>query len=114
VGKFFFTIMAAFSQLEREQTAERTSDAMQRLQGEGRCMSKRLPYGYKVDNGDPTRMVPCEAEQDTIQRIVMFKGCGYSLRKIGAALAEDGLSPRGSKRWHPSVISGILARAKEK
>ena len=47
MGRFFFTQLAAFAELEREQIRARTSAAMRSYQAEGRRMTRadRCPYG---------------------------------------------------------------------
>lgn len=107
-GRFFFTIMAAMAQLEREQAAERTSDAMRRHQAAGRRMSARPPWGTMIDPGDPTRLVTCEEEVRAAERIRELRGAGLSLRAIARKLEEEGFERRGKRGWHHTLVGRIL------
>jgi len=118
IGRCFFTILAALDQLERERIAERTSDAMLRLQADGRRMSKQPPYGWMIDPDSPrdadsgrrTGLIANPREQAVIPRIVELHGRGMSLRAIGRQLAREGISCRGNG-FHHSRIKAILLRA---
>jgi DNA invertase Pin-like site-specific DNA recombinase len=114
VGRCFFTIMAAIATLEREQTAERTRDAMLSMQANGRRMSDSLPYGFEDDpetppngSGRPTGMKPDEQEQAVIERMVALRNEGLGYRAIGRKLTKEGHKCRG-RSWHHGTISRIL------
>lgn len=109
-GRFFYTIMAAMAQLEREQAAERTSDAMRRHQAAGRRMSAEPPWGTMIDPADPARLVVCEDEVRAAERIRELHGAGLSLRAIGRAMEEEGFERRGKRHWHHTLVARILAR----
>ena len=65
-GRLMFTMLSAFNQLEREQTAEKVSDNLQRLSRDG-LLGKKAPYGYRwVGKKQPFEPVP--AQQAVIQR----------------------------------------------
>ena len=52
-GRLMFTMLSAFNTLEREQTAEKVSDNMQRLSKDG-LLGKKACYGYRwVKKGAP-------------------------------------------------------------
>ena len=52
MGRCVFSILAAVAELERTQIAQRTSDAMQRHQANGRRMSRFAPVGKAIgENG---------------------------------------------------------------
>lgn len=113
LGRFTFTLMAALAQLEREQTAERTSDAMLRRQASGQRMSSEAPYGWKVDPTDPARLVEDIDEQDVIAIILQWKAEGDSARTVAANLNATKTPCRGSK-WHHETVKRIVARATAK
>ena len=45
-GKMVFRMLAVLAEFERDQLAERTRAAMQHLRGQGRRISRHLPYGF--------------------------------------------------------------------
>lgn len=107
MGRFMFNIVAAMAQLEREQVGERTSDAMQQHQANGRVMSKQLPYGMMLDPVDNSKMVPCHREQVALEYMKGWREDGMSYRAIAAMLEDIAIKPRGDK-WHPGSIRRIL------
>jgi len=113
-GRFFFTVMAGLAQLEREQLAERTSDAMRRHQATGRRMSRpdRCPYGYEVHDQDDSVIVPAVEEQHVIKLIKTARDDGMSLRSIAAHLDDLGYRRREGQPWAkaPALIRKILIR----
>ena len=55
MGRFFFTQLAAFAELEREQIRERTSAAMRSYQADGRRMTRRTAARSASRPTRPTR-----------------------------------------------------------
>lgn len=118
VGRCFYAILAAITQLEREQTAERTKEAMLHQQANGRRVSDRLPFGLMEDeasdvhphNGRSSWMVPCSEEQAIIARMVELRGRKFGYRAIGRRLVKENLLCRGGA-WHHGTIKSILSRA---
>lgn len=110
MGRFVYTLMAALAQLQREQTSDRTSKAMQHHQKNGRRMSERLPYGYRPHPDDPAHMVPDDDEQRIIERICNLYSAGHRLREIGRILEETGDTCRNGGPWYHTTIRRILIR----
>lgn len=117
VGRLLLTILAAVAEMEREQIAERTADAMRYYQSQGRRMSSKLPYGWMPDPDDPARMVKSPREQIVIERIRQLRAEGKGLREIGRCLDEEGHRPRTYRRpdgtryggkWHHQTIKSVL------
>jgi DNA invertase Pin-like site-specific DNA recombinase len=111
MGRFIFTLFSALAQLEREQIAERTSNAMLRHQSKGRRMTRpdRCPYGWRPDDRDPARLVEDAAEQAAIDRIRQERLQGRGLREIARQLDGAGISCRGG-HWSHSTVRAILRR----
>ena len=112
-GRFFFTVLAALAQLEREQTAERTSEAMISHQARGRRMgrSDRVPYGWHTVDSDPEKIEPDSFEQGVIARIKRLNTQGMPNRAICRTL--DNLAiPRRSGTWagQHGLVASILKR----
>jgi DNA invertase Pin-like site-specific DNA recombinase len=136
IGAFYFTITAAFAQLEREKISIRTSDAMRRHQASGpRKTSKgKLAYGWRIDPNDPARTIPDDYELNIIKLIMDLRTAGIeeetgdevrglSLREIARDLTVYGYIPRQitkvidgkeittAGKWHFGTIRSIIHRA---
>jgi site-specific DNA recombinase len=112
MGKFFFVIVAAFAELEREQIAERTSLAMLQHQDNGRRMTRltHCPFGFRADPEDPTRLVENQDEQRAVVLILERHKKGWGLREIARSLDEDGVPCRGD-HWSHVTVGSVLKRA---
>lgn len=117
IGFFFFTLMAALAQMEREQIAERTKHALDHKRRNGEKTGGSVPFGYDVaaagSNGDEVRrLVSNGRAQRTIALIKRLRQDGTSLRGIAHELQRRGIrTKRGNARWHPQVLKAILSRA---
>ena len=107
MGKFVFTLLAALAELERQQIAERTSEAMLRHQASGRRMSSQTPFGWICDPDNPARLIEDKQEQQAITAILQFHQQGYKLRRITRELTKAGFTPRQAI-WHHKTIGGII------
>lgn len=108
-GRCFFTILAAFAQLYREQIAVRTSAAMLKHQAAGRRMSDRAPYGWKKDPANSAFLVTDPHEQNIIEWIRDKAAQGKPQRQIARALDSQQITCRGHL-WHHTQIDRILKR----
>jgi len=125
--------------VERIDNARRTSLRMRDHQADGRRMSGRIPYGWKIDENSPlsqreqkpkadgtvsepmpTRMVRDEAEQAILQRVVHeHTVLGLSLHRIAQRLnAEAEQDPakacRGGLYYKMSIKRWIERELKQK
>jgi site-specific DNA recombinase len=110
MGRFFFTMVAAIAEMEREWISERTSDAMLSHQANGRRMSARPPYGWKPDSVKPALLVMDKAEQEAIELMRACLAEGMNNKAIALLLAEKGFKPRTGERWDLTTLRRILAR----
>ena len=112
MGKFFFVIVAAFAELEREQIAERTSLAMLQHQTHGRRMTRasHCPFGFRPDPDDETRLVENPDEQRAILVIRDRHRKGLGLREIARSMDADGVPCRGGQ-WSHVTVGSVLKRA---
>ncbi len=94
MGRFFFTVMAAIAQLERETISERTRDAMVYYQSQGRIMGSIVPYGFKRDPENRKLMIPYEKEVENIAVMQQLRAEGLSYRDITKRLWLDGVHGR--------------------
>lgn len=115
-GRFSLHILAAVAELEREMTAERTSEMMRYYQTQGYRMSSRCPYGWEPDlegptndKGNPSKMKPNKIERRAIELMKELAGEGKSHRAIARLLPTHGFHSR-SGDWDHRTIRRILAR----
>ena len=114
IGRFFFTIVAAFAALEREQISERTIDAMWRHQYQGgRRMTHpdKIPFGWRADPRDSKRIVMDDDEQELLVLIKRLADDGLSPRKI-CKILDDHKIPRRGKSWAKGymVVDRLIKR----
>lgn len=123
-GKFVLTILAAISELERGQVAERTRIALEQIAIEGRARSRWLPFGYRTKAnprsieavaGDRSRLLPYEPEQRILRRMMELRRQGKGPRRIARVLNEAGLKhPRTGRIWSFNLVQGILRSAERR
>ena len=106
-GRFIFHIFAALEEFQREQIAERTSDAMHQYIASGRKMMSNAVYGYRFE-GD--KMVEDEYEQAVIRRVRELRDMGLSYNRIIEQLNIEGYKPR-KKKFHYPLIWSIVNQA---
>ena len=82
-GKFFFTIISALAQMERDLIAERTRDALNYKRQKGEWAG-RVPFGFRIENN---RLVEDSDQIKVIQRVKRLRRSGMSLREISRALS---------------------------
>ena len=109
MGKFFFTILAGVSELERGVIAERTKAALAHKRMRNEWIGGEVPYGYDLITGGI--LIKNETEQKVIRFIRHLHKNGYSLRGICRELQKSGYQTiRGNLSCHPATSTGILNR----
>lgn len=104
IGRFFFTLLSALGQMERELIGERTKMALNHLKENGRVYAT-IPYGKKRE-GDILVDAPEELE-NIFQIDELFKEVGnYS--KIAKIMNIRGRKPRSGGYWYPQQIKNIV------
>lgn len=91
-GELMATILASFSQFERRMISIRTKDALSELKASG----KKL--------GGSKRLVSPEA-LDLIVALSESRNYSSIARELDARALP---TPRGAKRWSPSVVSSVI------
>ena len=110
-GRLMLNMKLSFAQYVRESNALRTSKAMLHHQKNGRRMSHHTPYGWKLDEFDPSLIIEDAAEQTRIELICCLRDRGAGLREICRMLEARGVRPRTGRRWRHTTICRILHRA---
>lgn len=91
-GEMMANVLATFSQFERRLIGQRTKEAMAAKKAAG------------VHVGRPRTM-----PDEIVARIVAERASGRTLQAICDGLMADEIAtPRGGRRWYPSVVRGVL------
>lgn len=107
-GRMVVNLLGMIAQWERETIAERTQVALDVKRRNGEKLGGRVPYGYRSKKGV---LVPHDPEQAVVRGIVKARQEGRGYQDIALALDEQGVKPRGAKRWYTSQVRSICLRA---
>ena len=107
MGRFFLTIMAGAAEMERNLIRERTAAAMAHKAARREYTGGQVPYGWNLD-ADGVHITPNPAEQAIIGAARTLREQGLSLRKVGGALAAEGMLPRSGGHWHAKTVQDLL------
>ncbi|ESY01568.1 resolvase [Mesorhizobium sp. LNJC399B00] len=100
ISKLVFTILSAVAENERDRIRERIRDVKRSMASRGLYNGGKKPFGFDVvGEAKDKRLVPNEAEQATLAKMVAMRNDGASFNKIGAAVGMD-----------MKTVSRILAR----
>lgn len=107
LGRFFLNILSSLSQMERELTAERVTDALNHKIRNGQRVGS-VPYGYDLAPDGKT-LVENPTEMAGVALILDRRSKGWGYRKICRELTAQGFKAKGGSRvWsHPKIISII-------
>ena len=106
LSKLFFTIASAFAEAERDRIRERVSQSKADARKRGMFLGGRRPFGW--EKGELGELVPVEAEQAAIGKIVAMRKRKMPLRAISAAITKGGVSIS-----HEGVSKVLKAQAAE-
>ena len=106
-GRAMAQMSAVFGELERSLIAQRTADALGELRATGRVYGS-IPYGF-VDQD--SCLVPEEAEQCVLRRIVELRAAGKSYAAIASDLNRDCVLAKRGGRWHSMTVRSVLRTA---
>lgn len=114
-GRLVLNVLVSVSQWEREAIGERTSVALQHLRRKGVKMG-RAPYGWRygeqTDADGHRVMMPVEAEQAAIARIMRMVQAGDTYAVIAAALNASGITTQRGSRWTKQAIGRVVKQAR--
>lgn len=82
MGKFFFTLMSAVAQMERDLIAERTKDALTLKKSKGEWMGQ-VPFGFRVEDN---HLIEDPDQIKVIQKAKRMRNRGKTIRVIAQAL----------------------------
>ena len=116
-GRLVVTVLAALSEMEREQIGERTRFALDSIARAGRGRGRFIRLGYRSEAypdrtewlaGDHSQLVEHAEEQTFLAEIQRLRGLGQGERTIAAALNRMGQNPRSGRAWTRSGVGSIL------
>ncbi len=105
LGRFFFTMLAALAEMERQVIAERTKDALSQKKSRGEKLGGQAPYGYREVDG---KLEEDPVEQRIIARVNELRAAGYSYRKIADTLTTEGIQTRKGTPFRETQIIRML------
>lgn len=102
-------MMGVFAGLERRMLVKRMRDGRKAKAARGGHAVGRPAYGWRAEGSE---LVPVDAEQMILRRILRLHKAGNSTRAIAAALnADPAVGPtKAGAEWSSQVVSRILAR----
>lgn len=111
IGRFFLTMAAGFSEMERALIGERTATALQHKKASGVRLGG-VPFGFTADTpGEPLR--PNREEMATVRLILHLrrqKNSESSFRRIAASLNEGAYPTRTGAAWQAEIVRKIVSR----
>ena len=107
IGKFFFTLLSALAEMERQLIRERILTAFSHKRERGEPLNGNPEYGYEIIGN---RVAPSLGEQKIIRRIRSLRSRGHTLDAIGTVLAREGKLNRKNKPFARTQIYNILKR----
>jgi site-specific DNA recombinase len=105
MGRFFFTLLSALAEMERNLISERTRDVMQSKRLRGEACNANPPYGSRIVNN---RLVPHSGELAVIKRIHDLSSDGHTIWGIIDTLTQEGIFNRKNKPFGKTQIHNIL------
>lgn len=113
MGRTVMYILAAFAQLERENTSERVTDSMQTLGAAGKWTGGKLPSGMtsvrrKIDGKEHSYLI---VDNETINRVKLLYELilkGYTITKVERHCRDNAIRSQSGKFLNTSQIYNIL------
>lgn len=108
-------IVDLFAGYERDMIRARTTAALRAKRGRGEKTGGDVPFGYRVacvtivDGRKRKTLVADAGEQAAILRARELRAQGLGFRRIGEALARDGIRGRGCSRLSPMTVRRICS-----
>ena len=106
-GRMVFRMLAVLSEFERDQIAERTTNALAHKKAQGQVYSA-LPLGYADQDG---KLVPIDEELRVVAEIKAMRNNGKTLRDIADDLNGRGIVGKRGGKYHASTIKAVLANS---
>jgi len=106
-GRMIINMMGVISQWEREQTAERTVEALSYKRNNGKVYGP-IPFGYDR-NGD--NLVENAYEQELIAWMLERREDSWGWKRIANGLNSKDIPSKQGGKWHANTVRGVVTRA---
>lgn len=121
IGEAMMGLLAIFARMERRNISDRTSSAMLGMQGSGRLVGGKPPYGWKkgeafairLANGSEAvryMLVEDDDEQRVLKMIRQMLAEGLPLNAVAERLNGMGEGTRAGGDWHATSVLRIRDR----
>lgn len=111
-GRFTLTVLAGLSQMEREQTSERTKEALAHLRRQGKRTSGKAPFGYRFEDG---LEVEEAGEQTVLRTILELRAQGLGARRLAGELARRNVcNPRTGRSFSAGTVAAVVRTAERR
>lgn len=108
-GKMVFRMLATLAEFERDQIAERTTNALAHKKANSERVGT-VPYGYDLAT-DGIALTRNAAELEAVGIMRDLRSSGLSYRRIAAELEARHIpTKKGSPRWTHTAVKSILDR----
>lgn len=108
-GKMVFRMLATLAEFERDQIAERTTNALAHKKANSERVGT-VPFGYDLGD-DGIKLSTNAAEQEAIELMTELRESGLSYRRIASELeARQIRTKKGSSTWTHTAVKSILER----
>ena len=108
-GKMVFRMLATLAEFERDQIAERTTNALAHKKANNERIGT-VPFGYDLA-ADGIELTPNAAELEAVKLMNDLRSDGLSYRRIAAELeARNILTKTGNSTWTHTAVKSILDR----
>lgn len=108
-GKMIFRLMSVLNEFERDQIAERTSNALAHKKSKGELVGS-VPFGYTLA-ADGITLEENPSQQEALALIAKLRAKGLSLRQIAQELSQLGVpTAKGNSKWTHTAVNRIVAR----
>jgi DNA invertase Pin-like site-specific DNA recombinase len=108
-GRAMAQIGAVFAELERALIAERTTETLAEMRAAGRVYN-HAPFGW---NAEGDFLVPNQAEQATLARLVQLRQQGLGYHKVADLLNQEGHQTKKGGPWQAMTVRNLFLRATE-
>jgi len=108
-GKMIFRLMSVLNEFERDQIAERTSNALAHKKSKGELVGS-VPFGYTLA-ADGITLEENASQQEALVLISKLRAKGLSLRQIAQELEALGVpTAKGNSKWTHTAVNRIVSR----
>lgn len=108
-GELLLSILSSLAENESRSTSDNVSWGIQKRFQEGTFKISCPPYGYRLIDGE---MVIDEEKAVLVRRIFTEVLAGNTPTRLATIFNKEGIPPVKGKKWHGSVVRGMLRNEK--